>query len=229
MKAQRCFLPCLAILALTGLTCEVANNCRAESILFESGTLGPTGVTFEELFNGEVPGTVVGGIFTGVRFELSEPAITTQVGGHLFARSGGTFFGAIVELENENDFPDSNNLSTSDLLGTTIIDVPAISAEVFGDLSLTLDPGWYALVFGSGLFGALGDGAAVRNGVDIGNPSYIAVQSTNWFNLADRSLPFDNHRFVVLGSSVPEPSTICLLTIPLLFLSLRSINVSRIL
>ena len=43
-----------------------------------------------------------------------------------------------------------------------LFSIPEPSAEIFGSLSLSLDPGWYALIFGSGLFGATGDGAMPR-------------------------------------------------------------------
>jgi hypothetical protein len=186
------------------------------AILFESGTLGPTGVTWDDLLAEAVGGTGIrSAVFTGVKFELHQPVVTTQIGGHFLQRPGsdpngnGSFFGAIVALEDENDFPNSGDLSTSDVLGSTLLSFPDSSNEVLGDLTLSLNPGWYALVFGSGLFGATAEGTAIRNNPDIEAPTYIGWQPgavLGWGNLINPI--FRNHRFVVLGEIVPEPSTI---------------------
>jgi len=186
------------------------------AIIFESGTLGPTGVP-----QGSVAATnITASVYTGVRFQLTQPVLTTQIGGHFVDRNNGTFFGAIVALDDGNDFPDSGDLSTDDVLGTTVLTFPVPSAEVFSDLSVFLEPGWYALIFGSGLLGASGDGAASQSNPDIGNPAYIGFQpgfGVGWVDLTGLPSTFENHRFVVKGQIVPEPSA---LTITLLaFLS----------
>lgn len=203
---------------------SVSASCAFADVLFESGTLGPTGVTWDDLLAETVGGTNISPVvFTGVRFELSQPAFTTQIGGHFLQRPGsdpngdGSFFGAIVALDDENDFPDSGDLSTSDVLGSTLLTFPNPSAEVFGNLNLSLDPGWYALVFGSGLFGTTAGGAAIRNNPDIGNPVYIGWQPgavLGWSNLINPI--FRNHRFVIQGFVVPEPLAIDLIAVALL-------------
>ncbi len=149
------------ILFVVMLVAFLAAEPLKAATIFESGTLGPTGIP-----RGVVRGAnVSASVFNGVRFELSVPVITTQVGGHFVGSVGttDTLFGAIVKLVDENDFPDSGDLSTPDVLGATKLALPEPSAEVFGNLSLTLNPGWYALVFGSGHFGAIGDGAMPLN------------------------------------------------------------------
>ncbi|MCA9235014.1 MAG: hypothetical protein KDA44_06070 [Planctomycetales bacterium] len=180
-------------------------------MLFESGALGPTGVSWQQALNGEIPGSSVDGqVFSGVRFELTQATITSQIGGHFFSPSGGTFFGAIVKLEDEHDFPNSDDLSTPDVLGTTQLTFPMPSNVAFGDLSVVLDPGWYALVFGSGLFGANGTGGMPLNNPDIGNPTYISFQPgsvTGWNDLSNPR--WHDFRFVVVGNRVvPEPRSI---------------------
>lgn len=190
-----------------------AISVRAE-ILFESGMLGPTGVTWDDIVAETVGGTNVRSVvFTGVRFELHEPVITTQIGGHFLQHPGGnpngdgSFFGAIVALDDENDFPDTGDLSTPDVVGATLLTFPNPSDEVLGDLSLQLDSGWYALVFGSGLFGATAEGVAIRNNPDIGDPSYIGWQfGSGWLNITELSTIFVDHRFVLIGRVVPEPA-----------------------
>jgi hypothetical protein len=179
-------------------------------ILFESGTLGPTGIYINEIGGGVDPaGAVVSDfVFDGVRFEIMKAAITTRIGGHFVAdpRHNDSFFGTIVRLDNAMDFPDSGDLSTPDVLGTTLLTFPNPSAEAFGDLEIHLDPGWYALLFGSGLFGASGSGAMPLNNSDIGSPMYIGFQpwaGVGWGNLDP---VFNDYRFVVEGLFVPEPS-----------------------
>jgi hypothetical protein len=215
-----------ALLELSG------TNHSTAAIIFESGTLGATGVTWSDLTSGAVPGTNIKDVvFTGVRFQLNQPVLTTQIGGHFVAQESGTFFGAIVELDDENDFPDSSDLTTSDVLGHTLLTFPVSSDEVFGDLNLSLDQGWYALVFGSGLFEATTNGGAVRNGTDIGEPIYIAFQpGSGWFNLFDLSdaVKFVNHRFVVLGNVIPEPTSLGLVMIATLCCVLRRTQFTRI-
>ncbi len=191
------------ILAMT-LLLFCGGNASA-AILFESGTLGPTGIPRTEIAGGSNVSPVV---FVGVRFHLDPPVITTQVGGHFVKNTGAneSLFGAIVSLTDENDFPDSGNLSTPDVVDTTLLSFPTPSNEVFGDLSNPLSPGWYALVFGSGLYGATGSGVALNNGGDIGEPEYIAFQpGFGWSNLEGFLSDF---RFIVTGEIVPEPATV---------------------
>ena len=143
------------------------------------------------------------------------------------APTSGTFFGALVELSDGTDFPNSGDLSTPDVLGHALLTFPTSSDEVLGNLSLSLDPGWYALVFGSGLFGATTNGGAIRNGVDIDDPSYIAHGlNLNWYNLDIFQTVFDNHRFVIRGNTIPEPSPFALCN--LFLLSIYAVRKARL-
>lgn len=208
-------------LAICLVLALMSSNAVSAATIFESGTLGSTGAMFADLANGTIPGTTVDRFdFPGVRFELTQPVVTSQVGGHFVQETAGTFFGAIVKLNDQNDFPNSSDLSTPDVLGVATFTFPNPSAEVFGDMTLALNPGWYALVFGSGLFGTSGSGGAVRNGVDIGDPAYIAYgRNLHWLNLDIYQSFFDNHRFVVKGSFVPEPNTLITIVMVLVVLS----------
>lgn len=204
-----------AIWILIGVQTLIGASCTFADVLFESGTLGPTGIPYGGLGGGTAPGSsgVTPDVFSGVRFELSALAQTTRVGGHFVADpriATTSFFGAIIRLDDGTDFPDSGDLSTADVVGATVLAFPHPSAEVFSDLEVTLDPGWYALVFGSGLFGASGIGAAVLNNPDVGNPSYIAFQpccASEWGNL---SPVFRNSRLVVEGNVIPEPPAVAI-------------------
>lgn len=206
------------LIVAVGLTSTVTATYVSAEIIFESGTLGPTGIAYGDLGGGTEPGSsgVTPDVFSEVRFQLSQTVKTTGVGGHFVddTRTDNTFFGAIVELENGTDFPDSGDLSTSDLVAATLLTLPHPSAEVFGDLDVVLEPGWYALVFGSGLFGATGSGAAVLNNPDIGSPSYIAHQTgSGWLELSTLPGPFHNYRLVVEGKAIPEPDSVAAIVI----------------
>jgi hypothetical protein len=186
-------------------------HCFAD-VIFESGTRGPIGISIDEIGGGTTPGgAVVSGVaFDGVRFEMTQTVITTRVGGHFVADPplGTSFFGAIVRLDDDMDFPNSGDLSTPDILGATLLTFPNPSAEVFGDLQVRLDPGWYALVFGSGLFGATGRGGSLLNNPDIGMPDYIGFQpGFGWYSFAEIGGFFKNFRLVVEGNFVPEPTS----------------------
>ena len=195
------------------------------AVIYESATLGATGITKSQVINDEVPASnIVDTNFVGARFEVREPSTTTRIGGHF---SGGfeddQFFGALVRLTDELDFPDSEDLSTPDLLGWTVLSFAEPSAETFGNLSAEMTPGWYAIVFGSGLFGTGGRGFSIRNGTDIGSPQYLNWQPSNgWFNLADLGVPgLGNRRLIVEGVHMPEPSTFLLASFVALFVPFR--------
>jgi hypothetical protein len=184
------------------------------AVLYQSSLLGRTGVTWQEGTDHIVPGTNVNSdVFVGARFELSHPSRVEAIGGHFVGHPDSAsqpFFGAIVSLTSATDFPDSGDLASSDVVGVSLLHFPAVSAEVYGDLPVLLEPGWYGVVFGTGLFGTDTAGAAVRNGMDLGEPTYFSWQpGVGWFNLAD--LAFDqpsflaNHYFAVGGTAIPEP------------------------
>lgn len=199
---MRCFFAAAACAIVL-----VANASVADEILFESATLGPTGITNQQRIDEQIPGTNVNEfVFVGARFELTQPVVTSRIGGHFTVNdaTGGTFFGAVVALEGPDDFPDSGDLSTPDVLGDTLLSFPDPSAEVFGDLGLALEPGWYGIVFGSGLFGSSGSGGALRNGSDFQSTIYLGGFDGGWGN----GLAGTGNSFSIVGRVVPEPSSL---------------------
>jgi len=182
------------------------------AVIYESATLGPVG---------DSGGFAVDvGQFLGVRFEVTVPVTTGSIGGHFlnFEPPGPAIFGAIVALTGPTDFPDSLDLTTSDVLGAALIDAPALSAEVAANLQVDLTPGWYALVFGGGLFGAQNTGGVAPNlNPPIGSPDWIASEgpinpATPWYQM---TLGFTNFRFFVDTLPVPEPGSFALLALGL--------------
>src|SRR3972149_918160 len=179
----------------------LSRSVAAETI-YESGTLGLTGISRDELLSQTVLGANVASFnFVGVRFQVSQNVEASRVGGHFVGGFSDTsFFCAIIQLTDELDFPNSLDLSTPDVVGTSLLTFPESSDDVFGSLSVDLQPGWYAVVFGSGLFGATGRGGALANNADIASPSYIVGQSDGeWFNRSTLTLVKGGFRFVVEG------------------------------
>ena len=85
----------------------------------------------------------------GVKFYVSEKLKTGSIGGYfeLYAGVESEILGAVVRLDKPDDFPNSFDLTTRDVLKTTKIQVSALAGDYAGNLSLNLTPGWYALVF----------------------------------------------------------------------------------
>lgn len=205
-----------------GLICGLLPQPSYAAVLYESAALGETGVLPSQGHSGEVPGlNVGGGGIRGARFYLEHVSLVTGVGGH-FVRNwespeNDRLFGAIVSLSGPRDYPDSENLSTDDVLADTYIKLPATSADVRGPMNLLLQPGWYAIVFGSYydgeyLFGAGGLGAMPRNNADVGDPSYIFA-SRNTPGWAELYSNFRDVRYVVRGFVIPEPSAAVLMAL----------------
>jgi PKD domain/K319L-like, PKD domain/RTX calcium-binding nonapeptide repeat (4 copies) len=160
---------------------------------YETATLGETGQSSGLAVRNDS--------FLGTRFEVTAPVDIAEIGGHLTVFSG-SLFGAVIALTGPDDLPDSTNLSTPDVLDTVLISGTNPSADVKAPLSLHLEPGWYALMFGSGLFGANGYGAAAYNNTDIGSPSYFTRGSDGQFYTDN----LQNVRFVIQSELPPSVS-----------------------
>ena len=112
--------------------------------IYESVPLGPLAP------NGDPPPVIVADQFLGVKFHVSTPVMTGSIGGYFAPYSRGVeadIVGAIVRLDGPHDFPKSFDLTTSDVLGKTLIHISEPAMDFAGDLTLTLTEGWYAVVF----------------------------------------------------------------------------------
>jgi len=176
-------------------------------IIYESATLGTTGLN-------------VGGWglwdtqYLGSRFTVNTETVVTSISGHM--EGEGTLFGAIVKLSGPGALPVGSPFTGSELLASGTFTASEPSSEQTLAMLVTLAPGDYGVIFGTGLFGATGLGgmpqASDTGSVDIGSASYFF-----WFG--DPTGPswqdggFNAVRFVVNGEteSVPEPSTFLLL------------------
>jgi hypothetical protein len=199
MRGTKLLIACFAMLVAT------AGQLQA-GIIYESATLGTTGN-----FGGA---TISSTQFLGSRFSVGENVVVDSIGGHIQPiRGGGTLFGVIVELTGPGALPTGSPFSSTEVLASALFTVPAggPSSEVIVPMSATLAAGDYAVVFGSGLYGATGraimPGASSTGATAIGPPSYIfASTGTTWFDLSSSPV-----RFVVNGTTVvPEPSSLAI-------------------
>lgn len=153
------------------------------------------------------------------RFEIGSPTTIQRVGGYFDNLTAGpiTIFGAVVALSGSADHPDSLDLGTPDVLGATVFDVMPGAGVYSGNLSLAVAPGWYALAFGTGKFGA--DGVV---GVDVIMPGlaidldpqlpFTAIQAGNPYGTPPQFLAqLATPQFF----ATPEPATLALLVVGL--------------
>lgn len=131
----------------------------AQLVVLESAELGATG---------RIGGTsVTTAQFVGWRFQTDQTLAVDRVGGHLlsFPDRPGDIFAALVRLQSINSVPLGAPFTPEEVVATTTFRPPFPSDEVLVPLAAPLTPGSYALVFGTGLFGATGEGA-IHNGDD---------------------------------------------------------------
>ena len=192
------------------LAANLGSEVHADYIL-QSATLGPTGQPGGVLIRGDQ--------FLGARFTLTQATLITQVGGHIGVDSNvgnNTLFAAIVALSGPNGLPLTSPATiASNALAATTFTGAASSSDLLVDLAVTLGPGNYALVFGSGAFGATGSGFLAGSNPNTAQASYffgsLSGSTSSYFNGG-----FSNARFVVLGSAaVPEPASLNLLGLAL--------------
>jgi hypothetical protein len=201
MSLRSPILPGLLVLAM------LAGAPARADLIFQSATTVLTGPIT----------TGVGGIetdeiyYSGVNFFIPTTTIVSAIGGNFAAViSGGNneIFGAIVPVTGQNAPPVPPDLS-SGVLGTTLITLNVGRLDILsGTLNLTLSPGWYAELFGSGQFGATAGltlAAVTLNGqpdTSNGIVTYALRQSDGM-----QFLQAPGARYFVLGTIVPEPSS----------------------
>jgi len=179
--------------------------------IYQSATLGPTGQTGGF--------SVVYDQILGVRFYVDTRVTTGSIGGYFSEFQPGLdsdIVGAIVRLHGAHDVPNSFDLTTRDVLGTTAIHVSDQSGDFAGNLELTLRRGWYALVFAPGGAGQAFEAQMPTVNTDIGDPSYFFGRPNSaarkGFEYLDADLS-GVRMFVDTApvAPVPEPATLLLL------------------
>ncbi len=161
-------------------------------------------------------------------FNIEADIRISSIGGYFYGRGGDVnIFGAIISMSDQWDTPDSYNLSTPDLVATTLFTIGDTAQMYEGGLDLQLNSGWYAIAFGSGAFGA--------DNIDFNEYklmsvfdndmkpelTYVGIQEGNPLMAPNQySYQASNARFVISANSisVPESSTISILILGLLFI-----------
>jgi hypothetical protein len=171
----------------------IVSTAQAVTVSLESAPLGSTGQSGGALISSFQ--------FLGWRFQLTDTLQVTYIGGHLGSLSpNNEIFGAIVPLSGSNALPQGNLSQPEEVLAATSFSFSPVftSNDVIVPLSVTLNPGNYALVFGSGLFGA--SGAAVmpsNNNPNFPGSSYFFSNVNNGFAWVSGGL--SGTRFFVKG------------------------------
>jgi len=199
------------ILAALPLAAVAAAPAHADTLL-QPATLGATGQTGGLLIDSSE--------YLAARFQTSQAFTLTTVQIHVDhsggAEGNGLVFAAIVPLTDLSAFPNAGNpalIADDNPLEVHTFTTPTLSSVVTIPFSSSLPAGTYALLFGSGEFGATGSGAAPVNNTDIGTPSYFFRNSSNTFING----VFSNVFFAVNGTpgqtAAPEPGSLALLTL----------------
>ena len=173
--------------------------------IYESATLGATGqTTGDVLAGGSFPQ------FIGARFAVTQPDQVTEIGGHL-GNTNGTLFGAIISLSSSTALPSGSPFNGPEVVASTTFNAGSPSSDFLTPLSATLTPGEYALVLGSGEFGASSTtGFMPTDNTDLPGASFFTWTSLfgngSWQDSSTTGLDFQ-----VIGNAVPEPGTLALL------------------
>ncbi len=200
-------------------------------IIYDTGTntIGSTG-----LYGGNA---VYDDEYLGVKFEATHNYHAWSIGGHFGGTENTTIFAAIVKLDSVVDLPDSNDLSTADVIAYAVFAVPRASDVVWAPISGNIKKGqWYALIFGTGLFGANGIAYVPYENVTIESPAYIFSYKKSedmWYDPYGSGSSNSPKAFGYIGlttdrvARIPESSTLLLLSAGLAGLGILSRKLRR--
>ena len=207
-------LETLLVHGATALLCACTLAAQAQDT--EVGTDAPASTQGSQIvFESRSPGLSGGGLtmtsnaFPGHSFRLLERTeITALGGGNLRSFSAQSIFGALYQVSTPETTPDV--VDDSRLLGTTLLQVPAGDpSDIAGSLSLTLEPGWYSIILGTGRHDATAPDLEVTliNTATDTTPQSRGPYSMNATTNV-RVLQAATARFFVEGSPAPpaEPS-----------------------
>jgi hypothetical protein len=157
------------------------------------------------------------GRFIGAAFTLTQTTQITAIGAQFGGFPGGSIFGAIVPTGPSLPSFTPSDIASNSLahvvfsvtVTTPALDNPHVNVAdltVPLDQSLNLEPGTYAVVFGSGAFGATGFAGLGFENDPVGSPPlFQTLFDDNWQSFGDHGV-----RIFVDGSAVtavPEPGT----------------------
>jgi hypothetical protein len=195
----------IATAGATLLTLTILGTAQAQTVTLESGTFAPSQVD-------PSAGYFIGREqFLGWKFQLDSTLQITDIGGYLVSEnsnptSNDQIFGAIVSLSSPTALPQGNPFLPEEILAsTTFIPHSYLSpSDITVPLSVTLNPGSYGLIFGSGLFGASGSASALFNFGDLPGTLYFSRFQQNGFSAWNEGF-VSNVRFFVKGQLAFSP------------------------
>ncbi|MCC5598734.1 PEP-CTERM sorting domain-containing protein [Nostoc favosum] len=203
----------VAIAGAALVTLSTFDVVQAQTVILESASLGSTGVFGGFAVNADN--------FLGWRFQVDSTLQVTEIGGHFFTFTepnfgNGSIFGAIVPLNTSNALPKGTPFLLEEVLSAITFNPGFPSIDVAVPLSVRLAQGNYALVFGSGLFGASGLGAMPFSNPELPGTtfdSYFSWNGTGWENNGTSNAGVSGIRFFLKGqlvthTNIPEPSSI---------------------
>ena len=177
---------------------------------------------------GHISGTTISTHqFVGWRFQIDSLLEVNHVGGHLFGDpfAHGNIFAALIALDSLSSAPHGAPFDSGELIDETVFQPSFPSAEMTIPFTATSHPGSYALIFGTGMFGATGEGA-MPNFDDQPDIPPSDISSYIFWGVPRPNAPFEwrtnlasHMRFIVEGTSVPEPATMYLLLASLVIFS----------
>jgi len=165
-------------------------------VILETATLGVSGQT---------TGTVASaGQFIGARFSVAERTEVTSIGAHLGALTlGASAFGAIVPSGPAPSLPTFLPTEIEAAALTSVVFSLTATAEMkSASTSAILEPGGYAVLFGSGYFGAAGAAFGAAQGVNFPFASYMfaVVGAETWLDGGVSGV-----RMLITGDPAPLP------------------------
>jgi hypothetical protein len=146
----------------------------------------------------------------GLTFRLTQRTAISEVGAELsrYGSTNYTVYAALYRVGTPVSTPDVAN--DGNLLATALLTVDSTTpVDASAPLSATLDPGWYALVIGTGRHGATAPGtgaAAIINGT--GNPTAAKTWGPYAVNAGTNasSLQGVDIRLFLRGQTLPPPT-----------------------
>lgn len=162
-------------------------------------------------YNANEPGdfNIDNASFVGASFQLTQATTITGIGGHFSQYSYDNIFGAIVSASSLNALPTvtAANLASLALASTSLA---PDGSDQLGSVSITLGPGTYDVIFGSGLWGTTGGSGLATGQTDNINSAAALFQTVNggasWSLLGENDVRID-----VVGtpvSAVPVPAAL---------------------
>jgi len=151
--------------------------------------------------------------YLGAVFTVTHTETLTAIGGNFtMYGDGGSIFGAIV--------PVVGGALPGDVASTALAET--LFTPAGGDQSAAiggvLKPGTYAVIFGSGLFGATGASGLVSGQSALGSPSFVQYGGAG--ALTASAFGDDTLRVTVSATTVPEPAANLMAALGLLTLGL---------